>query len=242
MGGLGSGRRRKLDLRRTVDDYPFIDVLELRYQSLVSPQAPDVNAFTFSYVLTGVTHDGEIRWRVKGRASSDCIVLTNASSAQTHDELAVEQHIDLVWTSCRFGGNRPWLVCPGRGSGTERCGRSVIRLYKASALFACRTCHHLAYASQWQDADSRILARASRLRVRLGGAPRIFDPFPPKPERMRWTTYDRLQRSTREADEAFQRKFRVMMEGLPRWRQRIAKLAARIRRGNGGIRVTYIPR
>jgi hypothetical protein len=49
--------------------------------------------------------------------------------------------VALVWTPCRFGGARPYFLCPGAD-----CGRRVVKLYFQERDFLCRHCHRLAYA------------------------------------------------------------------------------------------------
>ena len=51
-----------------------------------------------------------------------------------------EQLISIVFSSCHFGGRRPWFVCPG-------CRQKVGILYAASR-FRCRGCLNLGYQSQ----------------------------------------------------------------------------------------------
>ena len=61
--------------------------------------------------------------------------------------------------------------------------------------FRCRTCHGLHYRSQYEPCYERAVNEADKLRARVGGSRGAFDedPFPPKPKRMRWATYNRLQ-------------------------------------------------
>ena len=105
----------------------------------------------------------------------------------------LQQRFPVEWTSCRFGGYRPWFVCSVYANGTY-CGRQVTKLYYAGRLFACRHCSRLAYASQQESAHERGLLKAQRIRVRLGGNANMLDDFPEKPKRMHWRTYDRLCR------------------------------------------------
>jgi hypothetical protein len=61
--------------------------------------------------------------------------------------------------------------------------------------FFCRRCVGVPYASQNEAVHDRLLRRVQDMRERLGG--RLYAslglPFPPKPKRMRWTTYQRLR-------------------------------------------------
>ena len=58
------------------------------------------------------------------------------------------QEISLGWTSCNYGGRRPWFIC-------GNCGRRVAVLYGAGKYFACRHCYDLTYRS-CQESDSRF--------------------------------------------------------------------------------------
>ena len=62
--------------------------------------------------------------------------------------------------------------------------------------FRCRLCHGLRYQSQSKPDYDRAIEQATRIGVRLGD--KMFNAFeanelPPKPPRMRWKTYRRLE-------------------------------------------------
>jgi hypothetical protein len=81
------------------------------------------------------------------------------------------------------------VCCYGR-----HCGRRVALLYSCGGLFACRHCHDLDYESQHEPVRYRGIARARKIRMRLGGGPNITAPFPDRPKGMHWQRYDRLRR------------------------------------------------
>lgn len=127
-----------------------------------------------------------------------------------------KQRVDIVWTPCHFGGERPWMVCQGTSS-KELCGRRVTRLFCVDSLFACRRCHRLAYASQHQPEDERNAQTAEKIRMRLAREDDVSDEFPQKPKGMHWRTYNRLHRLHDQAEEAAaQALIRIM------WREAIS--------------------
>jgi hypothetical protein len=128
------------------------------------------------------------------------------SSALGGDWEDVAETVGIVHAPCRYGGVRPYFICPGAVNGVA-CGRRVDKLHAAGRYFLCRHCYRLAHASQSEGARDRTLRRANKIRQRLGGDPDLVAPFPPKPRGMWRRTYERLreQAFTAEmlADEAF---------------------------------------
>ncbi len=94
--------------------------------------------------------------------------------------------LPLAWTACTFGGRRPWFRCPAPG-----CGRRVAVLYDGNGFF-CRFCRRLTFQTRRLDPLDRALRRTRNLRVRLGGAPTVTGPLPPRPKGTHEWTYTRL--------------------------------------------------
>jgi hypothetical protein len=94
--------------------------------------------------------------------------------------------VPVVWTPCHLGGCRPWFSCPC-------CGRRVAKLY-GGAVFACRHCWRLNYASQQASKRDRAADRSWNLR-RLLGCDEGFLFIPAecirKPRGMHWRTFNR---------------------------------------------------
>jgi len=85
-----------------------------------------------------------------------------------------------------FGGHRKWFASPG-------CQRPTRILYGVNSL-QCRRCRGLRCASQSEASHWRAQRKAVSIRHRLGASGEALDgPFPPKPPKMRWATYKRLQ-------------------------------------------------
>jgi hypothetical protein len=89
----------------------------------------------------------------------------------------------VTWTNCHFGDRRPWFICSVRTNG-QHCGRCVAVLYLGGDSVACRKCCGLAYESQQGGLQFRNLRKAQSIRLRLGGSPDPFTPFPAKPRCM----------------------------------------------------------
>jgi hypothetical protein len=107
----------------------------------------------------------------------------------------VQQPVELDWTPCNFGRERPWFVCPGAG-----CGRRVAVLHAAGKYFLCRHCYDLTDQSQRDDKMYRALRRAQKVRKRLGGSANMMEPFPEKPKGMHHDTYMSLWQEHHEPE------------------------------------------
>lgn len=79
----------------------------------------------------------------------------------------------LAWTSCNFGGSRPWFVCPG-------CDQRAAILYwdeeeVPAGELLCWRCLDLGYQSQREGPIERAKKRVEKARARLssdGGRPK----------------------------------------------------------------------
>jgi hypothetical protein len=132
---------------------------------------------TASVLMTGGRNEIRLDYRVRSPGE---------------DWQPVSQRIPVYWTSCRFGGQRPWLVCAVSTNGTY-CGRRVAKLYGVGRLFACRHCYRLGYAVQRGRPIDRAHHRLARLHSKLAADYAGPDmPTPPKPKWMRWKTYWRI--------------------------------------------------
>ncbi|MDP9475892.1 MAG: hypothetical protein M3R38_09425 [Actinomycetota bacterium] len=123
----------------------------------------------------------------------------------------VRELVPLEWTSCNFGRERPWFLCPGVG-----CGRRVAVLYGPGRYFLCRHCYDLRYESQREDGALRALRRAQKIREGLGGSANMTEPFPERPKSMHWRTYDRLWQEHREAETEHLAGMKAWLDGLKR--------------------------
>jgi len=120
------------------------------------------------------------------RAEQDRVILIYRHRSGDGEWKDEQYPVRIVRTPCNLGGWRAWFICPAVG-----CGRRVAILY-GGAIFACRCCYRLAYASSREDAGGRATRRADSLRARLGWEPGILNGGGQKPKWMRWRTFERL--------------------------------------------------
>ena len=172
VGGRGSGRV-SYGRRTTCNDLPAVDLAYLRHHGMLVP----------GRVST-------LRW--SSACADDAISIIGLGDAiklcyRTPNE-DVAELVELVTAPAGFGGRRQLLKCPGCGQACR-----VLRGYRGR--FRCRrNCHRFPYASQYEQPFERALVQADRIRKRLqSDGASDADDFPPKPKRMRWTTYRRLE-------------------------------------------------
>jgi hypothetical protein len=121
--------------------------------------------------------------------------------------------VRIVRIPCRFGGARPYFICPGVVNGIT-CGRRVAKLHGAGRYFLCRHCYRLAHASQRESEWDRTLRRANKIKRRLGGEPGMAAPFPQKPKGMWNRTYERLQDEVIDAEILAEEVFEIQAQRL----------------------------
>jgi len=196
MGGFGSGRPGGSG-RGTVEASRSIDVNRLHREGCL--RAGWAGGWQW-------TRDGEKVASINLRAEEERLHLTYRARVGGGEWEDVAETVRIVRIPCRFGGTRPYFICPGVVSGIA-CGRRVAKLYGPGRYFLCRHCYRLAHASQGEGTWDRTLRRANKIKQRLGGDPGMAAPFPPKPKGMWRRTYDRLRERAFEdemrADEAF---------------------------------------
>ncbi len=107
-----------------------------------------------------------------------------------------DYRVPIAWTPCHLGGERPWFLCPC-------CHRRVAKLY-GGAVFACRHCWRLNYASQQASKRDRASDRSWKLRQALG-CDEGFLCLPaeciPKPKGMHWRTFERKIEQLKQVDD-----------------------------------------
>jgi hypothetical protein len=191
MGGVGSGNWYRFDKKTTTDECQRVDVRYLHREGLLK------SGSWFSLRWSRANREtGSIRGVVIGHEKPEKVILTyRHRSGPSGEWKEVREPIELAWTTCHFGGERPWFVCPGAG-----CGRRAAVLYGPGRYFLCRHCYDLRYESQREEKMRRALRRAQKIREGLGGSANMMEPFPEKPKGMHWKTYERLWWEHHEAE------------------------------------------
>jgi hypothetical protein len=177
MGGMGSGNRWRYGAKSTVEDYRALDVRRWARDGFLRP------GYWGSWRWS---RNGEVVASIQFQVEDDRVILIyrhRSGGGEWKDE---RYPVRIVRTPCNLGGARVWFLCPALG-----CRRRVAILY-GGAIFACRHCQRLAYASSREGAGDRAARRADRLRDRLKWEPGILNGSGCKPKRMRWRTFDRL--------------------------------------------------
>lgn len=178
MGGKGSGLHWRWDAKSTVESRRKIDIRHWHKEGLLEPHQ------LFSR-----------KWSRNGQLIAEIIVYTELHKlnfiCRYRDSNGQWQQIDypvyLSWTACRYGGERPWFLCPAKG-----CEQRVAILYSGN-VYACRHCHQLAYTSQREADYYRSARKAEKIIKRLGWNDNGFSDFDEeKPKGMHWYTYEHL--------------------------------------------------
>lgn len=182
MGGFGSGLQCGSDRKTLAEECMCIDIRILKRNGLLEPMS-----------------SGSWRWQngcyIDIRTTFGAVELFYKTSYNEQPLESVYIKARLSWTRCNYGGWRPWFKCPAEG-----CGRRVAKLYIVRKYFLCRHCCDLAYLSQRESRECRLLDRAQGIYHRLGANSRDDLWSVPKPKRMHRTTYDRLIRRAEELE------------------------------------------
>jgi hypothetical protein len=144
------------------------------------------------FVRDGARSQFGLQWSDGSRASIDADLNPDGWARLIIEHDDGRQEIRLVFVPANFGGRKWFFICP-------RTYRRVSVLWKppGSPYFACRQAfrRQVAYLSQFEGPRDRGISRARAIRKRLGGGDDTLAPFPEKPARMRWKTYERLRRA-----------------------------------------------
>lgn len=168
MGGFGSGRT---GWRPKAEDLPALDIRDLKRRGRLVP----VKIFESTWT-----------WGSARKMSVFVTVLHGAVAlSYSMDGRTISERIELTWTPCNYGGERPWFVCPS-------CGRRAAVLF-CDTRFLCRLCNDVAYASEAGGVMDRLCRKRDNLLQLLGGKPEDFVDFVPRPAGMHRRTYRKIK-------------------------------------------------
>jgi hypothetical protein len=206
MGGFGSTRWGWTSTKDTVEGNRRLDINQLNRAGCLRP------GYQGGWEWK---RDGErVAW-IQFRRNGNALILSYRVRQHGEEWQDVVQPTQIVWMPRRFGGVRPYFVCPGVVNGIA-CGRRVAKLYGAGTYFLCRHCYRLAYASQREDRYDRALRHANNIRMRLGGEPGTASLFPKRPKGMRHANYKRLQTAVFNAEILAEEQIAVLLARLQR--------------------------
>jgi hypothetical protein len=174
MGGIGSGRRRQ---NPSISRFHQLDVRQMQRQGAL--ESGTVRSCQW-------TKDGTVLARAFLSIGASGLTIRYQPLSASGSGSQTTHEVGIVRTVCHFGGGRPWFLCPEPG-----CARRVAILYGDTRL-ACRHCRRPTYPIQMVAPISRPLARAQKIRMKLGESVDIGTPFPERPKGMHSWRYTRL--------------------------------------------------
>lgn len=175
MGGYGSGRYFYYSGKSTTNDYLAIDIRKWGKKVL-----SEGNAFSCSW-----SRYGEQVSSISVNVGYNVVILRykNREGASWKE---YNYPVHITYTTCEYGGSRPWFICP-----TVGCGKRVAIIYGGD-IFACRHCYKLAYKSQRESESDRACRKADKIRDKLDWEPGILNGEGLKPKGMHWKTFERM--------------------------------------------------
>ena len=203
MGGLGSGRPSGGG-KTGVEECLRLDVNQLNRRGALA--CGWRGSWSWS---AGARSVGSIN--IDG--GHDRITLRYRSRVGASDWESIVETVAIQWRQCRFGGQRPFFICPATKN-SRGCRRSTQMLICAGRYYLCRQCCRLAYGSQGECRSDRAIRRLIKIRTRLGGDNGIDDPLPEKPKGMWARTYDRFVRQAEPLELASMERLEQMVARL----------------------------
>ena len=183
MGGSGSGIWCRSDSKRTTEGQYSIDIHWLKKHGY--HKVGDGGTLTWSW-------RDDLIGLVEFRFEEDRLILFRRQRPSGESWGGENQTVYFDRTPCHFGGYRKWFLC-------TKCSRRVAILFGVEKFFHCRICNNLTYASQQQNKVNRLISKAQKIRLQLGGEANLLVPFPWKPKNMHWKTYWHLREKAESA-------------------------------------------
>lgn len=186
MGGFGSGNWSSCGGKTKAEDVRRIDIRNLKRNGLLIPGISGPLFWSCG---------GELCGSIIVRAEDDRLVLSYSSRASDDEWKSINENIYFDYTSCNYGGERKWFLCP-------HCSKRVGVLYGAGIRFLCRHCYNLTYSSQNEDFTTRMYRKSRKIRNKLGVSGGVAEPIWQKPKGMHWKTFSRLVAEEEQANNA----------------------------------------
>ena len=107
MGGPGSGNRVRWGAKASTEACQRLDLSSLHQGGWLRPGSCGTARWRRGERVTS-----SIGWTVDGEAGTATVLeLRYAVGGEV-----IRYAVPIAWTACRFGGRRPWFVCPGAGT------------------------------------------------------------------------------------------------------------------------------
>ena len=198
MGGYGSGRT---SYKQKAENCRSLDVNRLNREGCLE------HGRQGNWVWS---RDGQELARIGYKADDGRFILDYKIRQYGGDWEPINQHIAITYADCHYGNQRAYFRCHGVVNG-RHCGRRVAKLFLGGNYFLCRHCYNVNYASQSEERYDRMLRRANKLRIGLGGEAGTANWIAPKPKGMWQRTYARKRSEIEwcecQADNLFIAKF-----------------------------------
>lgn len=119
--------------------------------------------------------------------------------------------VHLTYTTCNYGGRRPWFICPA-------CGIRVGKLYFLKELFRCRHCHRLTYLS-CQSSRNRVmqtLLSSRRIKQKLLHKGLLNSNYRliARPKGMHFSTYHKLRKDFIRSENCLSQSFYYQIDSI----------------------------
>lgn len=179
MGGYGSGRR---GYKQKAEDYRSLDIYKMKRLGCL------VDGMRGNWKWS---RDNEEVASIGYHCTGGSVLLVYRVRHYEGEWEPIKQTVPLTHVDCHYGGQRIYACCPGVVNG-RHCGRRVGKLYAGGRYFLCRNCYNITYTSQSELRYNRLLRRANKLRMGLGGEPGTAYWIASKPKGMWERTYEQM--------------------------------------------------
>lgn len=202
MGGYGSGRPSH---KTKAEECRSLDVNRMHRASCF------VEGETASWVWS---RDGKEVARIGYQMTESGLMLDYRVRIRGGGWEPIKQLVLIEFVNCNYGGQRPYFRCPGAVAGRS-CNRRVGKLYADGRYFLCRHCYDITHTCQTEPRHERLLRRANKIRVALGGEPGAAHWIAFKPKGMWQRTYQRkrfeIEWCEHQANRVFIERYRSLL-------------------------------